>query len=151
MINIKTLEQLPERLEKIKEVDLTKYDTSHGIDLNYRRIYYVFEEGGKEIGIMNTYSAFSEIYIDDMWIHTDFRGKGYGRLLVERLEEDFKGKGFNNINLVTSEFSAPDFYKKCGFELEFTRVNKKNPKLTKYFFVKYFNEEIENQGLILEI
>lgn len=29
-------------------------------------------------------------------------------------------------------------YEKCGFELEFVRKNKSNPKLTKYFFIKYF-------------
>ena len=29
-------------------------------------------------------------------------------------------------------------YKKCGFEVEFIRENKENPKLTKYFLVKYF-------------
>ena len=45
---------------------------------------------------------------------------------------------FNNINLVTNSFQAPGFYEKCGFKLEFIRKNEKNPKLTKYFYVKYF-------------
>ena len=31
-----------------------------------------------------------------------------------------------------------EFYKKCGFKVEFVRENKKNPKLNKYFLVKYF-------------
>ena len=30
------------------------------------------------------------------------------------------------------------FIEKCGFELEFVRKNKTNPKLDKYFYVKYF-------------
>ncbi|MDR1254909.1 MAG: GNAT family N-acetyltransferase [Puniceicoccales bacterium] len=47
--------------------------------------------------------------------------KGYGRKLLQELELQFEGKGFWNINLCTSEFQAPEFYKKCGFELEFIR------------------------------
>lgn len=42
------------------------------------------------------------------------------------------------MNLSTYGFQAPEFYKKCGFTLEFIREDKKNPKLTKYFFVKFF-------------
>ena len=45
-----------------------------------------------------------------------------------------------NINLTTYDFQAPDFYKKCGYEVEFVRKNKEEPKLTKYFLVKYFND-----------
>jgi len=33
---------------------------------------------------------------------------------------------------------APEFYKKCGFNVEFIRKNKDNPKLDKYYLVKYF-------------
>jgi hypothetical protein len=39
-------------------------------------------------------------------------------------------------------------YKKCGFVEEFTRINKKNPKLSKTFFVKYFDEEDQFQGVL---
>jgi len=50
--------------------------------------------------------------------------------------------------LVTSAFQAPDFYRKCGFTAEFTRENKKNPKLSKTFFVKFFDDEIQTQGIL---
>ena len=42
------------------------------------------------------------------------------------------------MNVTTYQFQAPEFYKKCGFKLEFIRENKENSKLSKYFFVKYF-------------
>jgi len=35
-------------------------------------------------------------------------------------------------------FKQQNFIKKCGFKVEFVRENKENPKLTKYFLVKYF-------------
>ena len=57
---------------------------------------------------------------------------------METVEEYFRNKGFENINLTTYAFQAPEFYKKCGFKVEFVRENKDNPKLNKYFLVKYF-------------
>jgi len=62
--------------------------------------------------------------------------------LIAELENHFKGKGLNNINLITCACQAPDFYKKCGFKVEFVRENIKNPKLTMTFFIKYFDEVI---------
>jgi len=57
---------------------------------------------------------------------------------MNEVEEHFKNKGFENMNLTTYEFQAPEFYKKCGFKVEFIRECKENPKLSKYFLVKYF-------------
>ena len=70
---------------------------------------------------------------------------------IENLSEDLEqrmSEGFNNINLCTSAFQAPEFYKKCGFTAEFTRENKINPKLSKTFFVKFFEDEKQTQGLL---
>ena len=55
-----------------------------------------------------------------------------------KVEDYYKDSGFNNMNTMTNEFQAPQFYEKCGFELEFVRKNKDNPKLNKYYYVKYF-------------
>ena len=62
---------------------------------------------------------------------------------MQTIEDYFKDKGFENINLTTYGFQAPEFYKKCGFNVEFIRKNKENPKLDKYYLVKYFWEKIE--------
>lgn len=57
--------------------------------------------------------------------------------LMRAVEAHYQGRGFNNINLCTSAFQAPGFYEKLGFRLEYIRENKTNPKLTKYFYVKF--------------
>ena len=44
---------------------------------------------------------------------------------MEAVENHFKDKNFENINLTTYEFQAPEFYKKCGYKVEFIRENKK--------------------------
>ena len=146
---IRFVDELDEATEKRMTKDLVSYETEHGIDVNYRRFSVTLSSAqGGTFGVINAFTAFSEIYIDDIWVDSAYRGRGYGRQLLSALETHFKGQGFNNINLVTSAFQAPEFYKKCGFKEEFTRVNKKNPKLSKTFFVKFFNEELETQGIL---
>jgi len=145
---IEFVDELSKDVDEKMQKDLVKYESSHGIDVNYKKFSIVAKDkNGAPIGVVNVYTAFAEVYVDDIWVDSSFRGQGYGRKLLQELENQFKGKGFNNINLVTSAFQAPEFYKKCGFTAEFVRINKQNPKLTKTFFVKYFEDEIQTQGI----
>ena len=149
-IKIEFLDKMNDALSQNMSCDLIAYERSHGIDVNYKPFSVTLSDANNMVcGVINAYTAFAEIYIDDIWVEKSSRGKGYGRKLLQALEEHFKGRGFNNINLVTSAFQAPEFYKKCGYTAEFTRVNHKNPKLTKTFFIKYFNEDVETQGIIV--
>ncbi|KTD74952.1 GNAT family N-acetyltransferase [Legionella waltersii] len=146
---IRFVDEIDATTEKRMSHDLVAYETSHGIDVNYRRFSItISNQNGHALGVINAFTAFAEIYVDDIWVDRNHRSKGLGRQLLIALENHFKGQGFNNINLVTSAFQAPEFYRKCGFTAEFTRINKKNPLLSKTFFVKFFNEEIETQGLV---
>ncbi len=146
---IEFVDKLSKDIEEKMERDLIEYESSHGIDVNYKRLSVVLRDAdGNAIGVTNAFTAFAEVYVDDIWVDKSFRGKGYGRKMIQELEKHFKGKGFNNINLVTSAFQAPEFYKKCGFTVEFIRENTKNPKLTKTFFIKYFEDEVQMQGIL---
>ena len=51
------------------------------------------------------------------------------------LKQIVQGKGYEKIALTTFGFQAPEFYKKLGYELEFVREDK-DPKLSKYFYIK---------------
>jgi ribosomal protein S18 acetylase RimI-like enzyme len=144
------MDNLPEAIEEKMAEDLVKYKSSHGIDVNYKKFSLVLTDTtGDVIGVLNAFTAFSEVYVEDMWVHTIHRGKGFGKKLLQELENHFEGQGFNNINLVTSAFNTPEFYKKCGFIVEFVRDNKINPTLTKIFFIKYFKNQTQTQGIII--
>lgn len=150
MTTIKLVDEIDENIEKKMKEGLVRYEKSCGIVINYKRFYLVLNDDHNEsevIGVLNGYTAFAEIYIDDIWVDTKYLGRGFGRRLINELEQHFEDKGFNNINLCTSAFQAPEFYKKCGFKLEFVRENIKNPKLTKFFFVKFFKNDQQNQGI----
>ena len=47
--------------------------------------------------------------------------------VLKKVEEYHKMKGFKFVSLCTHTFQASEFYKKCGFTLEFIRENKKIP------------------------
>lgn len=147
-MNITYLETMPEKVQSKVDLGHQCDEAGKGIVCNYKKFYIVANDQ-EEIGVLCAYTAFGEVYVDDLWVDPAFRKLGIGRKLLKTLENRFLGEGYNNINLVTSHFTdAMEFYKRCGFELEFTRVNKINPKLTKYFFIKYFTNQDQTQGIL---
>ena len=49
---------------------------------------------------------------------------------METVENYYENKGFENINLTTYGFQAPEFYKKCGLILNLSEKTKKIRNLT---------------------
>jgi ribosomal protein S18 acetylase RimI-like enzyme len=149
MPSIKIVADISEELEKIMSDDLEQYEKNHGVTVNYRQFSLILSGNNNQtLGVLKAYTAFSEIYIDDIWVDSKYRNQGYGKLLMSHLEAHFTDKGFNNINLVTSQFQAPEFYQKCGYTLEFVRKNLINPQFTKYFYIKYFDNPKQTQGVL---
>jgi ribosomal protein S18 acetylase RimI-like enzyme len=146
---VELVDSLPDEVEEKMSQGLIAYESTHGIDVNYARLSVLIRsESDEVIGVLKAYTAYSEIYVDDLWVDSARRRQGIGRRLVQELERRFENQGFNNINLVTSAFNAPEFYRKLGYSEEFTRENKYNPKLSKTFFVKFFEDVEQTQGLI---
>ena len=124
-------------LETFIETEQEKYEAKNGIACNYTPFCFVARIDDIVVGAISGATFFAEIYIDELVVTEAHRRKGIGRKLIETVLEHYKDCGFRNINCCTNEFQAPGFYEKCGFELEFVRRNKDNPKLSKYFYIKY--------------
>jgi N-acetylglutamate synthase-like GNAT family acetyltransferase len=58
------------------------------------------------------------ILMEDVVIHPDHRGQGYGAMLVDYVVDFAKRKNFKRITLLTDKMSAEsqEFFKKQGFE-----------------------------------
>jgi len=58
------------------------------------------------------------ILMEDVVIHPDHRGQGYGRMLVDYVVDFAKQKSFKRITLLTDKMSAEsqEFFRKQGFE-----------------------------------
>lgn len=92
----------------------------------------ITESEGKEliVGFALYYIRFStwkgqRIYLEDLFVTNDYRGKGTGKLLFERMIEEMKEKQFNGITWQVLEWNEPaiNFYKKYGAELDAEWVN----------------------------
>lgn len=137
-MEIKYREELNDELGQMIDIEFEKYANKHGVVCGYKPFTFVAEEDGKVIGILTGRTYYKEVYIGDLIIKEEYRNRHIGSKLIETVENNFKGKGFENMNLTTYEFQAPEFYKKCGFAVEHVRECKENPKLNKYHLVKYF-------------
>ena len=139
MLKIDYREYVDEELGKTIGVEFTKYADKNNVEVNYIPFCFIAKEKDEFAGVITGHSYYNEVKISDLIILEQYRGKHIGSKLIEAVEGYFHGKGFENINLSTYEFQAPDFYKKCGFQVELIRKNTKDPKLTKYFFIKFFD------------
>ena len=138
MLNIEYTENYNEKYGKIIDDGFNKFALENGVNCNYKSFAFIAKEDDEFVGIITGHSYYREVHISDLIIIEKYRHKHIGTKLVKAVEEYYKDKGFENINLTTYDFQAPEFYKKCGFEVEFVRESKNSSKLTKYFLVKYF-------------
>lgn len=135
-MEIEYKEKLEENDYKLIDSEFNKYAIEKGIKCNYKSFSFVAKEDGKTIGIITGHSYYKEVHIGDLIVLKEYRNKHIGTDLIKKVEDFYKDKGFENINLTTYGFQAPEFYKKCGFTVEYIRENKENPKISKYFLIK---------------
>ena len=62
---------------------------------------------------MNSIPKWLEISV--LWIEESTRGHGVGRRLMEEAEREGRQRGCRYARLVTSNFQAPEFYRKLGY------------------------------------
>ncbi len=55
--------------------------------------------------------------IQTLWVHPDWRGKGYGQTLLEAAELEARSRDCKGILISSYSFQAPGFYQKHGYEL----------------------------------
>ena len=138
MIDIEYIEKLEEKYYITMDQQFNKLAIENGVECNYIPFVFVAKENNEILGFVTGNSYYKEVHIGDLIIFEEHRNKHIGTKLMQAVEDYFKDKGFEHMNLSTYSFQAPEFYKKCGFEVEFIRESKVNAKLNKYYLVKYF-------------
>lgn len=70
-------------------------------------------ENNQLVGLGNVLSdGHLVVYYPHLLVHPDFQGKGIGRLIIEEFSKIY---GNFHQQILVSENTAVDFYKKCGF------------------------------------
>ena len=137
MINIEFKENLDDEICELIDEEFNKFAEKNGVICDYTPFVFTAKDGDKIVGVIKGQSLYNEVQIGELIVLEEYRGKNIGTGLINAAEKYCRENGFENISVSTHSFQAPEFYKKCGFTLEFVREDKKEPRLTKYFFVKY--------------
>ena len=61
-------------------------------------------------------------WIEDVVVDQNYRGKGYGKVMIEKVIEQCRNRG--NVTLMPSRVAANQLYKSLGFETRETNVYK---------------------------
>lgn len=130
---------LDEKYYKMIDSEFDKYANKNGLSCKYESFTFTARDNGEVIGILTGHSYYDEVHISDLIVLEDYRGKHIGTQMMQKVEDYYKDKGFNEFTVNTYAFQAPEFYKKCGYEVLFIKENEKNPKLSKYYLVKKTN------------
>ena len=138
MIDIEHIDRIEDKYYITINEKFNKYASENGVECNYVPYTFIAKENDEILGFVTGHSYYKEVYIADLIVFEEHRNKHIGSKLMQAVEEHFKDKGFENMNLTTYSFQAPEFYKKCGFKVDFVRESKLNSKLNKYYMVKYF-------------
>ncbi len=75
-------------------------------------------EAGEVIaGILATLVCWHVLYIDELWVHPQYRHQGYGSQLLMEVEHEAKVLGGYLVHLSTFDFQAKTFYMMKGYEI----------------------------------
>ena len=75
------------------------------------------DESGNIYGGITANMFWHHMHIEFLWVNEDLRGKGFGRVLLAKMEHLALEKGCRFIYLDTFSFQAPEFYKQNGYEV----------------------------------
>lgn len=137
MLKIELADTSKDATSDFVDMEFNKYAAENGLECHYQSFAFAAKENDELVGVITGHAIYKEVHISDLIVLKNHRSKDIGTELIGAVEQHFKNKGFENINLTTYAFQVPEFYKKRGFETEFIRKNKANASLNKYFFVKY--------------
>jgi len=85
---------------------------------HHQRLCYVIQGPEEEVlGGVIAEVYWNWLYIDLMFVKEDYRGQGYGRRLLNTIENKARELGARNVFLDTFSFQAPEFYKKYGYQV----------------------------------
>lgn len=83
--------------------------------------FFVRDDNGLIIGGCAGDNMYGGLFIGQLWVREDLRGKGYGTKLMKLAEEFASNNQCRFITVNTFDWEALAFYKKLGFNIEFSR------------------------------
>ncbi len=97
---------------------VAEYNREKAGDNKFERLCYTLRADDDEVvgGVLGE-TYWDWFFVDLLWVKAELRGRGYGRQLLARAEEEARTRGAKNAYLDTFSFQSPDFYKKQGYQV----------------------------------
>jgi ribosomal protein S18 acetylase RimI-like enzyme len=83
--------------------------------------YFIRDDQGLIVGGCAGDNMYGGLFVGQLWVTENLRGKGYGTKLMSLAEELARKSQCQFISVNTFDWEALDFYKKLGFYVEFAR------------------------------
>jgi ribosomal protein S18 acetylase RimI-like enzyme len=83
--------------------------------------FFVKDEDQKIVGGCAGDNMYGCLYVGQLWVKEELRGKGCGTQLMQKAEAFARKSGCNFMAVNTFDWEALDFYKRLGFYVEFER------------------------------
>lgn len=82
---------------------------------------YVMVENGEILGALfareKVWWSGSEVYVEELFVKRSHQGRGYGTMLIKRVEQYVQENSLAGITLSTNRYApAADFYRRNGFK-----------------------------------
>ena len=115
---------------------LSHYNKQQAGENNFQRLCLALQASDQEIvgGVLGEL-YWEWFHLDLLWVKEELRGRGYGRQLLMRAEDEARQRGAKNVFLDTFSFQAPDFYKQYGYRV-FGELPDYPPGHQRYFLTK---------------
>ena len=115
---------------------LSHYNKQQAGENNFQRLCLALQASDQEIvgGVLGEL-YWEWFHLDLLWVKEELRGRGYGRQLLLRAEDEARQRGAKNVFLDTFSFQAPDFYKQYGYRV-FGELPDYPPGHQRYFMTK---------------
>lgn len=118
------------------ENKLSAYDDGFIEERMEGSIQIGIEENGKIVaGLDSCITTFKILYVSTVFVDEEYRGKGYGRRLMEEMESRARAMGVNTIRLDTFSWQGKEFYEALGYSVVGSYENAADG-YAEYFFLK---------------
>ncbi|MFI4933417.1 MAG: GNAT family N-acetyltransferase [Caulobacterales bacterium] len=78
--------------------------------------FVIRDTEGRMIGACAGYTWAGISEIKQMWVDADWRGRGYGRALLDAMVNEARRRGVSRIWVASYDFQAPGLYERAGFK-----------------------------------
>lgn len=93
------------------------------------------DETGALVGGLRARCWVGAVEVQQLWVDGQRRRQGVGARLMQMLEQAARERGGALIYLDTFSFQAPEFYRRCGFEVA-ARIDGFPDGIAKYLMIK---------------